>query len=74
MTPNLPQGASRRELRKAVLRMRLEMHRQELRHEMLQIGHPLKQVREYGRRLRRGNAPFPVSYTHLDVYKRQAGT
>ena len=58
MTPNLPQGASRGELRKAVLRMRLEMHRQELRHEMLQIGHPLKQVREYGRRLRRGNAPF----------------
>ncbi|MFV9684969.1 hypothetical protein ACNFD4_20080 [Pseudomonas sp. NY15367] len=58
MTPNLPPGASRRELRKAVLRMRLEMHRQELRHEILQITHPLQQVREYGQRLRKGNAPF----------------
>nr|WP_322939516.1 hypothetical protein [Pseudomonas sp. s4] len=58
MTPILPPGASRRELRKAVLRMRLEMHRQELRHEMLQISQPLKQVREYGQRLRQGNAPF----------------
>nr|WP_313409176.1 hypothetical protein [Pseudomonas sp.] len=58
MTPPLPPGASRRELRKAVLRMRLEMHRQELRHEILQITHPLQQVREYGQRLRKGNAPF----------------
>ena len=58
MMPNLPPGASRRELRKAVLRMRLEMHRQELRHEILQITHPLQQVREYGQRLRKGNAPF----------------
>ena len=58
MTPTLPPGASRRELRKAVLRMRLEMHRQELRHEILQITHPLQQVREYGQRLRQGNAPF----------------
>lgn len=58
MTPNMPPGASRREMRKAVLRMRLEMHRQELRHEMLQIGQPLQQVREYGQRLRQGNAPF----------------
>lgn len=38
--------------------MRLEMHRQELRHEILQITHPLQQVREYGQRLRKGNAPF----------------
>jgi len=58
MTTTLPPGASRRELRKAVLRMRLEMHRQELRHEILQITHPLQQVREYGQRLRKGNAPF----------------
>ncbi len=58
MTPTLPPGASRRELRKAVLRMRLEMHRQELRHEILQITQPLQQVREYGQRLRQGNAPF----------------
>ncbi|MGG2400117.1 hypothetical protein ACJRW5_24565 [Pseudomonas sp. SH1-B] len=57
-TPNLPAGASRRQLRKAVLRMRLEMHRQELRHEVLQISQPLQQVREYGQRLRTGNAPF----------------
>lgn len=58
MTPNMPPGASRREMRKAVLRMRLEMHRQELRHEILQITQPLQQVREYGQRLRKGNAPF----------------
>lgn len=58
MTPTLPPDASRRQLRKAVLRMRLEMHRQELRHEMLQISQPLQQVREYGKRLRQGNAPL----------------
>jgi hypothetical protein len=58
MTPNIPPGASRREMRKAVLRMRLEMHRQELRNELLQVAHPLQQVREYGQRLRAGNAPF----------------
>ena len=57
-SPTLPQGASRRQLRKAVLRMRLEMHRQELRHEVLQITQPLQQVRDYGQRLRQGNAPF----------------
>ena len=38
--PTLPPGASRRQLRKAVLRMRLEMHRQEVRHEVLQISEP----------------------------------
>ena len=58
MTPNIPPGASRREMRKAVLRMRLEMHRQELRNELLQVAHPLQHVREYGQRLRAGNAPF----------------
>ncbi|CAE6941017.1 MULTISPECIES: hypothetical protein [Pseudomonas] len=56
--PTLPPGASRRQLRKAVLRMRLEMHRQEVRHEVLQISEPLQQVREYGKRLRTGNAPL----------------
>jgi hypothetical protein len=58
MTSTLPPGASRRQLRKAVLRMRLEMHRQELRHEMLQISQPLKQVREYGQRLRQAMHHF----------------
>ena len=33
--PEPPAKASRRELRKTLLRMRLEMHRQELRHESL---------------------------------------
>lgn len=56
--PTLPPGASRRQLRKAVLRMRLEMHRQEVRHEVLQISEPLQQVREYGKRLCTGNAPL----------------
>ena len=44
-------------MHKAVLRMRLEMHRQELRHEMLQLTQPLRQVRQYGQRLRQGTAP-----------------
>lgn len=56
--PPLPKGASRRQLRKAVLRMRLEMHRQELRHEALQLSQPLRQARDYGLRLRQGSAPF----------------
>ncbi|ARS48249.1 MULTISPECIES: hypothetical protein [Pseudomonadaceae] len=57
-TPTLPPGASPRQLRKAVLRMRLEMRRQEVRHEVLQLTSPLRQVREYGQRLRQGTAPF----------------
>lgn len=56
--PNLPSHASRREMRKAMLRMRLEMRRQEIRHEALLLTQPMRQVREFGIGLRSGTAPF----------------
>lgn len=56
--PTFPTGGTRRQMHKAVLRMRLEMHRQELRHEALQFTQPLRQVRQYGQRLRQGTAPY----------------
>lgn len=59
--PTPPVGASPRQLRKAVLRMRLEVHRQELRHEILQFSQPIRQVRDYGQRLRKGSSPFLLS-------------
>jgi hypothetical protein len=31
--PELPHNSSRREMRKALIRLRMEMHRQEIRHE-----------------------------------------
>ena len=31
--PELPKNASRQELRKTLIRLRMEMHRQEIRHE-----------------------------------------
>lgn len=60
--PQLPAKASRRELRKAMLRMRLEMHRQELRHETLVMLAPLRKVRDVGSHWREqlggGNLPL----------------
>ena len=41
--PPLP--SSRRELRKALVRLRLEMHRQEIRHEAQVITRPLRRVK-----------------------------
>lgn len=43
--PDLPRNGSRREMRKALIRMRLELHRQELRHETQVLTRPLRQVR-----------------------------
>ncbi|MEB0041349.1 MULTISPECIES: hypothetical protein [unclassified Pseudomonas] len=40
-----PQPNSRRELRKALIRLRMEMHRQEIRHETSQLLQPLRRVR-----------------------------
>ncbi|MDB6051855.1 MAG: hypothetical protein JWR17_4601 [Pseudomonas sp.] len=40
-----PQPNSRRELRKALIRLRMEMHRQEIRHETGQLMQPLLRVR-----------------------------
>ena len=45
--PELPANASRHELRKAVLRMRLEMRRQELRYEGLLLLQPVLKARNF---------------------------
>lgn len=43
--PELPATNSRRELRKALIRLRMEMYRQEIRHESSQLLQPLRRVR-----------------------------
>ncbi|MHA6494422.1 hypothetical protein ACX0MV_14380 [Pseudomonas borbori] len=62
---NLPDNASRRDMRKALLRMRLELSRQELRHEALVMLQPLRQAQQFSHRWREelGNstAPFWVA-------------
>lgn len=44
----LPHNTSRREMRKALIRLRMEMHRQEIRHESQQLLVPLTKVRNLG--------------------------
>ena len=44
----IPQTTSRREMRKALIRLRMEMHRQEIRHESQQLMLPLNKVRNMG--------------------------
>ncbi|ARB26301.1 hypothetical protein HX787_22455 [Pseudomonas tolaasii] len=44
----VPQTTSRREMRKALIRLRMEMHRQEIRHESQQLMAPLHKVRNMG--------------------------
>jgi hypothetical protein len=39
--PELPHNSSRTEMRKALIRLRMEMHRQEIRHESAQLLQPL---------------------------------
>ncbi|MGE8498989.1 MAG: hypothetical protein ACN6O6_15895 [Pseudomonas sp.] len=46
--PRLPNTSSPRELRKSMLRMRMEMHRQELRHETLVMMQPIRKVQHFG--------------------------
>ncbi len=41
----IPPTNSRREMRKALIRLRMEMHRQEIRHESQQLMAPLNKVR-----------------------------
>jgi len=43
--PDSPQTHNRRELRKALIRLRMEMHRQEIRHESAQMMRPLHRMR-----------------------------
>jgi hypothetical protein len=60
--PELPANASRLELRKALIQMRLELHRQELRHETLLALKPLHAARNMGQQWRTvlgsGSAPI----------------
>lgn len=51
--PRLSPHPSRQELRKAIVRLRLEVQRQELRQEVQQLMQPLQQAREMGQGLRR---------------------
>lgn len=46
--PELPNTRNPRELRKALLRLRLEMHRQEIRHESGQLLQPVQRLRGMG--------------------------
>ena len=42
----IPHNTSRREMRKALIRLRMEMHRQEIRHESQQLMAPLNKMRD----------------------------
>jgi hypothetical protein len=52
--PELPQNSSRTEMRKALIRLRMEMHRQEIRHESAQLLQPLHRVRGMTQNLQDG--------------------
>ena len=52
--PDLPTTRNPRELRKALLRLRMEMHRQEVRHETGQLLQPLHRLRGMGNSLHGG--------------------
>lgn len=59
--PPLPARPSRRELRKAVLRLRLEVQRQQLQQEGQLLLQPLRQARDLGQGLRQqlaGSGPL----------------
>lgn len=57
--------ASTQELRKTMLRLRLEMHRQEIRHETMVILQPLQKARDFGnhwrQELKGSNAPIWIT-------------
>ncbi|MBK5351888.1 hypothetical protein JFU37_05095 [Pseudomonas sp. TH41] len=52
--PELPHNSSRAEMRKALIRLRMEMHRQEIRHETTQLLQPLQRVRGMTQNLQEG--------------------
>ncbi|PCR95251.1 hypothetical protein C1X59_13080 [Pseudomonas sp. FW215-R2] len=52
--PELPQNSSRQEMRKALIRLRMEMHRQEIRHEAGQVLQPLQRMRGMTQNLQDG--------------------
>ncbi|THG83413.1 hypothetical protein E5198_07565 [Pseudomonas sp. A-1] len=49
--PRLPEHTSPQQMRKALVRMRLELHRQQLHYESLRLTQPLQQVRAWQQRL-----------------------
>lgn len=56
--PPPPEHASPQQMRKALVRMRLELHRQELRYESLRLTQPLQQLRSWPQRLNLPHAPL----------------
>jgi len=52
--PELPNTRNPRELRKALLRLRLEMHRQEIRQESAQLFEPVRRLRGIGSSVQQG--------------------
>ncbi|WP_223472007.1 MULTISPECIES: hypothetical protein [unclassified Pseudomonas] len=52
--PELPHNISRTEMRKALIRLRMEMHRQEIRQESAQLLQPLHRVRGMTQKLQDG--------------------
>ena len=52
--PEIPKNSTRKEMRKALLRLRMEMHRQEIRHESQQLLQPLQRVRGMGQSFQDG--------------------
>lgn len=52
--PELPRNSSRQEMRKALIRLRMEMHRQEIRHETGQLMEPLQRMRGMKQNLQDG--------------------
>ncbi|WP_347901266.1 hypothetical protein [Pseudomonas purpurea] len=52
--PEIPQNSSRRDMRKALIRLRMEMHRQEIRHESRQLLQPLERLRGLGQSWQEG--------------------
>ncbi|MNZ32112.1 hypothetical protein D3C78_494330 [compost metagenome] len=56
--PRLPENASPQQMRKALVRMRLELHRQELHYETLRLTQPLQQVRAWQQQMNLRHAPL----------------
>ncbi|WP_433736365.1 hypothetical protein [Pseudomonas putida] len=52
--PELPRNSSRTEMRKTLIRLRMEMHRQEIRHESAHLLQPLQRVRGLTQNLQEG--------------------
>ncbi|MDB6443422.1 hypothetical protein SAMN03159507_00208 [Pseudomonas sp. NFACC32-1] len=52
--PDIPQARTRQEMRKALVRLRMEMHRQEIRQETRQLLQPLQRVRGFSQNWHEG--------------------